>query len=127
MAQGILLVDDSSTVINIIKVYLMGLDYQLHEAENGERALLLSRLVPVNLVIADIRMPKMDGIELTRALRGDPNPRVRSLPVILLTGEKQGGLEQEALAAGANAFLQKPISRVHLVDAITRFLGKPSP
>jgi two-component system chemotaxis response regulator CheY len=127
MAQGILLVDDSSTVLNIIKVYLMGLDYELHEAENGERALLLARLVPVSLVIADIRMPKMDGIELTRALRSDANARVRGLPVILLTGEKQGGLEQEALAAGANAFLQKPISRVQLVESITRFLSKPSP
>lgn len=127
MAKGILLVDDSSTVINIIKVYLMGLDYQFFEAENGERALLLSRLVPVDLVIADIRMPKMDGIELTRALRSDVDERIRKLPVILLTGEKQGGLEQEALEAGASAFLQKPISRVHLVEAIHRFLGSKKP
>lgn len=125
MARGILLVDDSPTIINIIKIYLMGSHYQCFEAADGERALLLARLMPVELVIADIKMPKMDGIALTSALRRELDTRLSTLPVILLTGEMQEGLQEEGLKAGASAFLQKPVSRHFLLEAIHRLIEKP--
>src|SRR5690348_13072976 len=87
MEKTILVMDDSSTIREVLKVYLASERYEVVEAENADRGLNLVRLLPVDLVIADIKMPGMDGLVFVRRLRQEKNPRVRGLPVILLTGE----------------------------------------
>ena len=117
--KKILLVDDSQTIREVLKVYLMGRDYEFVEAENGERALALLRLLQVDLVIADIKMPKLDGIEFLQALRSSDRAALRAMPVILVTGDK-GDARPRAIAAGVSAFLHKPLDGA----LITRTVGE---
>jgi two-component system chemotaxis response regulator CheY len=122
MAQTVLLIDDSPTIRTIIKIYLMGRSFDFVEAEGGERGLQLARLMPIELVIADINMPGMDGLTFTKQLRADNNTKVRSLPVILLTGEKSEDLRTKGMEAGANAFIQKPVSSARLIEVVNQLL-----
>ncbi|XXF76861.1 response regulator [Myxococcaceae bacterium GXIMD 01537] len=123
MSANILVVDDSPTVRNIIKIYLMNLKHGILDAEDAERALQLLRLVPVSVVIADINMPGMDGITFVKEVRASPMPQVRQVPIILLTAEKSADLRQRGAQAGANAFIQKPVSHTELTDTVRQFLN----
>lgn len=124
MSDNILVVDDSPTVRNIIKIYLMNLRLSILEAEDATRALQLLRLVPVSVVIADINMPGMDGITFVKEIRASKEAQLRGIPVILLTAEKGGDLRQRGAEAGANAFIQKPVSHHELTETVRQFLSK---
>ncbi len=127
MSDNILVVDDSPTVRNIIKIYLMNLRLSILEAEDATRALQLLRLVPVSVVIADINMPGMDGITFVKELRASKEAQLRGIPVILLTAEKGGDLRQRGHEAGANAFIQKPVSHADLTETVRQFLPLAAP
>jgi two-component system chemotaxis response regulator CheY len=123
-STNVLLVDDSPTVRNIVKIYLMNLKVSTVEADDATRALQILRLVPVSLVIADINMPGMDGITFVREVRASAMPQVRSVPILLLTAEKNADLRQKGTEAGANAFIQKPVSHHELTETVRQFLSK---
>jgi two-component system chemotaxis response regulator CheY len=125
MRSTLLLIDDSPTIREIIKIYLMGRSLEFVDAENAERGLTLVGLMPIKLIIADIKLPGMDGVEFVRKLRADARPHIRSLPVILLTGQKAADLRQQGLEAGANAFIEKPISSTALNELIGKLLPPP--
>ncbi|HVG62694.1 MULTISPECIES: response regulator [Hyalangium] len=127
MSDNILVVDDSPTVRNIIKIYLMNLRLSILEAEDATRALQLLRLVPVSVVIADINMPGMDGITFVKEIRASKEAQLRGIPVILLTAEKGGDLRQRGAEAGANAFIQKPVSHADLTETVRQFLPLAAP
>ncbi len=120
--MNILLVDDSPTVRTIVRTYLMELRPSFLEATDGERALRLIRLSPVDLVIADVRMDPMDGVTFVRTLRQDERPRIRDVPVIMLTGDRSEEIRKQGLEAGANAFVTKPIDPETLLETIGRVL-----
>jgi two-component system chemotaxis response regulator CheY len=122
MRKTVLVVDDSQTIREIVKVYLKGMDVDFVEAPEGARALALCRLMPVNLVVCDIKMPGMDGIEFTRQLRAEPEAERAKLPIILMTGEKEADLRERGLAAGANSFLNKPLSSQELCNLAAPYL-----
>ena len=122
MNSTVLLIDDSSTIREIVKIYLMGRPLEFVDAETAERAHTLLGLVPVKLIIADIKLPGMSGVEFVRKVRSDNRPHIRNLPVILLTGQKAAELRTEGLQAGANAFLEKPITSAALLSLIDKFL-----
>jgi len=84
------------------------------QVENGEAALRQLRVDPVDVLVCDIRMPKLDGITLLRRLRAAAD----SQPVLMLTTFDDHGLFLEALSAGANGFLLKDVSLEKLMDAI---------
>lgn len=123
-STNVLLVDDSPTVRNIVKIYLMNLKVSTVEADDATRALQILRLVPVSLVIADINMPGMDGITFVKEVRASTMPQVRSVPILLLTAEKNADLRQKGTEAGANAFIQKPVSHHELTETVRQFLAK---
>lgn len=127
LPRTILLLDDSRTIRELIKVHLVGNNFEFVEAGDGARALQLVRLVPVDLVIADITMPGMDGLSFLKQLRADGNAAIRRIPVILLTGNKAEAepLRAAGMAAGANDFVLKPVSSAQLTDAIRRILQVP--
>jgi CheY-like chemotaxis protein len=130
MASTILLVDDSGTIRSLLKVYLASLRADFLDAEDGERALQVLRLVQVDLVIADVRMAPMDGITFVGQIRASKQERVRSLPVILLTGARSEELRRRGLAAGANAFVYKPVDEETLLiqarDLLKLSLTRPA-
>lgn len=116
--MNVLLVDDSASVRAILQVYLMGLRPTFLEAADGERALRLLRLSPVDLVIADVQMAPMDGIAFVRALRGSDRPALRAVPVVMLTGDRSEEVRTRGLQAGADAFVRKPVDAKTLLRTI---------
>lgn len=123
----ILIVDDSSSIRNILRVYLMGLKVEVLDADTGERALRLARLVPLSLMIADIQMPGMDGLTLVDRIRHDSRPTVANLPVVLLTSDRSEAARVRMREVGANDLLYKPVSAQTLLAVASRFLEKAAP
>ena len=123
MPRTILLVDDSKTMREVLKVYLMGRDFEFLDADNGERALYLIRLVPVHLMVVDFKMPQMDGMTFLRELRRSRPATQKRVPVILVTAQRTADLEAQAREVGADEFLQKPLDSELVVKAVDRLLG----
>jgi CheY-like chemotaxis protein len=120
----ILIADDSSSIRNILKIYLMGLPVEVIDVDSGERALELARRAPPSLIIVDINMPGMDGLTMVDRLRRDERPEVARVPVVVLTGDQAEHLALRAKEVGANEFLQKPISAGDLIRVCSPYLTR---
>jgi two-component system chemotaxis response regulator CheY len=118
-----LIVDDSPTVRTIVRLLLSERPLEFLEAADGDAALKMAKHQPISLVIADFNMPRMDGLTFIRHLRAATDPYLRTLPVILLTANRDTDLAVRALREGASAFARKPISQDQLTAAIDRFLS----
>jgi two-component system chemotaxis response regulator CheY len=106
-----LVVDDSKTIRIILGRILKELGYEVCEAGNGKEALKVmeSEKAAVNLVLADWNMPEMNGLELLKQLRQDPN--LAALKVIMVTTETELDHIVSALRAGANEYVMKPFTK----------------
>ncbi|MBK6691731.1 MAG: response regulator [Myxococcales bacterium] len=124
MVKQILLIDDSATMREILKVYLMGRGFSFIDCPGAARALEILSSQPVDLIIADINMPKMDGLTFVRAVRVHELEAVRTVPVILVTGDRADDLKTRGRDAGANGFLQKPLSSDQLMMLVDQLLPK---
>ena len=123
--RTILLVDDSRVTRELIKVYLIAKDVRLIEAVDGQDALLRIRMDRPDLVLADLRMPRLDGVGLCEAMRS--SAITSSIPVVILTSNKDVESIQRCLAAGAREVLNKPIQPQPLIAAVKRCLsGNPA-
>ncbi len=118
--KKVLIIEDSPTTRAVIKVYLVGHHLEFLEANDGAQGLQLARTHRPDVVVVDLKMPGMDGFTFCRTLRGDP--RLKDTPVILLTGAKGDAIKREALMAGANHFMTKPIDGQALADRIVASL-----
>ena len=116
----ILLAEDNETNILVIADYLEDKGYRVSLARNGVEALERTRSDRPDLILMDIQMPVMDGLEATRCLRLESNPDLAKIPVVALTALAMPGDEQRCLAAGANEYLTKPVKFVDLLDAVKR-------
>ncbi|HYG68410.1 MAG TPA: response regulator [Anaeromyxobacteraceae bacterium] len=119
--KRILVVDDSRVTRELMKVYLIARDVELLDASNGAEALALIHRVRPDVVLADLRMPRLDGFGLCQALRADPS--LSRIPVVILTSVKDAETEQRLRAVGAREVLQKPIQPQPLLEAIERSLS----
>jgi diguanylate cyclase (GGDEF)-like protein len=118
----ILLVDDSSLTRDVLKMYLMKLDVILSDANNGKEALAKVRSERPSLVLADLRMPEVDGLELSRTLRDDPS--TAHIPVIILTAYLEPTDYERCMASGAKEVLTKPVEPLQLLNAINRHTSR---
>ncbi len=116
----ILLVDDSRVTRELIKVYLIPERHAVLEAADGEEALRITRSSRPDLVLADMRMPKLDGAALCEGIRADPE--IRDIPVLILTSSADAETSRRLRAAGAREVLTKPIQPQPLLDAVHRHL-----
>lgn len=104
----ILVVDDCQTTRKLLGLYLKTKGYEVVTAENGLDAIEKLGMNAVNLVLSDLNMPYMDGIELVKTLRADPiHGRI---PVLMVTTEADPEEKERALHAGANGYLVKPVT-----------------
>ena len=94
--------------------------HEVLEAPDGVNALALLQAQPVDLVITDIHMPNMNGIELTRRLRATPG--FGKTPILLLTTESDPGRKAEGRAAGATGWIVKPFSQEQLLAIVAKLL-----
>jgi CheY-like chemotaxis protein len=105
--KTILIVDDSSVLRKLVSHILKAAGTSIVEAEDGFDAMEKLALVEPDLIIVDLNMPKMDGIEFVKNLRA--HYRFLDTPIIMLTTSKDEELRREALEAGINVFLNKPV------------------
>ena len=101
----LLVVEDNLELLMLMKQLLKS-NYHVYIARNGKEALKVVAEKELDLIVSDVMMPEMDGLELTRTLKQDPN--YNHLPIILLTAKTQEEDEQEALMFGADEYLRKP-------------------
>jgi len=118
--RKILIVDNEEFNRAMLLDLLGGLGFDLCEAENGERALERARVERPDLILMDIEMPVMDGLETTRRLRRTPG--FERVPVICVSASAESGDSQSALAAGADAFVSKPVDITRLITLISSLL-----
>ena len=121
MNKSVLIVDDCPFTRRLVSLYLAGQGYDLAQAEDGLDALEQLARRPADLVITDLNMPHMDGLTLTRSLKGDP--AYKNIPVIMLTTETAEKERDSGLQAGAARYLTKPVSRSHLAAEVKSLLG----
>ena len=118
----ILIADDRSSSRELLRVVLERAGYDVLEAQDGEAALELIRTRELDLVLLDLQMPKLDGLAVLEALRGDP--RFASLPVVALTASAMRGDRERILEAGFTAYLAKPAGPELLRETVARLLGQ---
>ncbi|MEH1815101.1 MAG: PAS domain S-box protein [Nostoc sp.] len=118
----ILLVEDNQPNIDTMSAYLESRGYHLILANNGQQAINLVRVQRPDLIVMDIQMPGMDGLEAIRRIRNDR--QFVHIPIIALTALAMPGDRETCLAAGANEYLTKPIKLKQLVTTIQQLLGR---
>ncbi len=114
-ARRVLIVDDNPNMSNLLSDMLEVFDFSSQRASDGEEALSLLNQEDFSLLITDLRMPKMTGLELLKAVK-DKYPK---LPVVVITGYSTEATEQELLTAKADGFLNKPF-RMNDIESVLR-------
>lgn len=121
MSRKILVVDDNTTNVRLMRVVLDTQGYEVYEALDADQAIaMLDRILP-DLILMDITMPGMDGLTLTRQLKADP--RFKAIPVIAVSSLAMKGDDEKALAAGCDAYITKPIDTRRLPAQVLEWIG----
>ncbi len=110
MAGRILVVDDVATNRIVMKVKLAAACYTVEQADSGAEALRAARTNKPDLILLDVLMPDMSGLDVCRALKSDPE--TSDIPVVLITALSDRTAKMEGLEAGADDFLTKPVEEV---------------
>jgi two-component system, OmpR family, KDP operon response regulator KdpE len=119
--RNILVVDDEPQITRVLKTALSSQGYGVRTARDGEEALLEMRSWSPDLVITDLRMPKMDGLELCRRVRTESR-----IPIIVLSVKGEETIKVEALDAGADDYITKPFSINELLARVRAALRRAS-
>ena len=122
MSKTVLTVDDSPSIRQMIKVTLEPAGHNVIEAGDGAQGLAKAQAGRPDLVITDLNMPVMNGMELIRALRKQPS--LTGLPIVFLTGHGDVPKTVRAMKAGAVDFLTKPVDAPVLLDAVARAIAR---
>jgi CheY-like chemotaxis protein len=123
--KSILIVDDNTQNLKLARVVLANEGFDVYTASNAEDALQLLRTVTPRLILMDIQLPGMDGLELTRRLKADP--ATRAVRVIALTAYAMKGDDEKAFAAGCDGYITKPIDVEGLPVVVSSYLAERSP
>lgn len=120
MSKTIMTVDDAATMRKMVRFTLKSTGHEILEASDGMQAFNALKQRKVDLVITDVNMPNMDGIELTKRLRTLPN--FSRTPIILLTTESDANKKSQGKAAGATGWIVKPFNQEQLLSIVSKVL-----
>jgi two-component system chemotaxis response regulator CheY len=121
MSRTILAVDDSASALQLVRMTLASAGYTVVQGTNGADGLAKARATPVDMVLTDLNMPVMTGIEMIREIRR--LPACKGIPIIFLTTESAPALKAEAKAAGATAWITKPFQQDQLLALVRKVIG----
>jgi CheY-like chemotaxis protein len=121
-APLVLLVDDNLDAREMYSIYLTHAGFRLSEASDGESAIAIARRDRPAVILMDATMPRMDGWEAARLLKGDPD--TKHIPLIMLTAHAFAEHRQRAEDVGADAFLAKPVLPDALAEEIRKVLAR---
>lgn len=122
MTKAVLTVDDSPSIRQMVKLVLSQAGFEVHEAVDGIDGLEKAKAKPVQMVVTDLNMPRMDGITMVRELR--KLPTYKGVPIILLTTESDESFKKQAKDAGATGWITKPFKQEQLIAVAQKVLGK---
>ena len=120
--EKILVVDDEEDIVELVRYNLSREGYQTLSAETGEKALRLARTEKPDLVVLDLMLPGMDGLEVTRAMKGDAE--LRRIPIVMLTAKGEEPDIVAGLELGADDYIVKPFSTRVLVARVRAALRR---
>lgn len=119
-AARVLYIEDNPQNMRLVRKILVHAGYNVLEAENGLDGLTVAEQERPDVILMDINLPDIDGLEATSRLKR--NPQISHIPVIALTANAMVGDRERSLAAGCDAYLPKPVARQDLLDMVARFL-----
>ena len=117
---SILVVDDSTTMRQMVAFTLTSAGHEVTEAPDGNKALVAAKQKKFDLVITDVNMPGMNGIDLVQSLRG--LPECKFIPILVLTTEAGAELKQKGKSAGATGWIVKPFNPEVLLETLKKVL-----
>ncbi len=121
MAKKILIVDDSSMMRLVVKKAAKKEGYEVIEASNGQEGLDVLEKEDVNLILSDINMPVMDGLEMVKRIK--ENDALKYIPIVMLTTERSEDLKQKGRELGVKAWMVKPFNEATFLKAMMKLLG----
>ena len=122
MAKSVLIVDDESYIVKSLSFVMKNAGFDTGSAGDGEEALKkVDEMVP-DLVILDVMMPKLDGFEVCKAIRG--NPAWSSIKIIMLTAKGRDSEREKGLALGADDYLTKPFSTRDILKRVQEMMNE---
>jgi len=119
---SVLIADDEPYVVELVRVTLEDDRVRVFEAADGQTALAVAEALAIDLVLLDVQLPDLSGLEVCRALRA--NPRSATARIVMLTAAAQQDDVMRGLAAGADDYLTKPFSPVRLLSLVDRLLPR---
>ena len=121
MPKKVLTADDSPSVRQVVRLVLSDAGYDVVEAVDGKDALAKLGATPVSLIITDLNMPNLDGVELIKAVRANPTHRLT--PVLMVTTESGEDKKKQGKAAGATGWVVKPFAPEQLLQVVKKLIG----
>ena len=121
----LLVIDDNVSMLELLRVHLKAAGHVVRAAPDAAEAIRAILTEPPELIVSDVSMPYLDGLELLHVLRSEPT--TKRIPVILLTGNRDDDTVSRARELGADDFLSKPIQVENLLSAIDKVLKKSRP
>lgn len=118
MSKVALTVDDSKTIREMVSFTLKNEGFEILEAEDGVQALSVVQGKTIDIVITDLNMPNMNGLELMKELRA--KPEFKFTPILMLTTEGDAGKKEEGKEAGATGWIVKPFNPEKLVQVVNK-------
>ena len=118
--KKVLIAEDSSVIQNLTKKILSIQNYQISSVKNGQQVLDALETEPFDIILMDINMPIMDGIECTEKIRSLEDPEKSNIPIIAITGNARNLSLEEYREIGINEFLQKPLNFDELVNLVRK-------
>ncbi len=119
MATRVLVADDNPIILDLFRELVSSLEWDCHTVDNGLEALRMVEEAPPNLLVSDINMPGMNGLELVRSIRG--TSQSSHIPIILMSS---GALREEAMTAGCDAYLEKPFNVEEVLQLMRQLAGE---
>ncbi len=119
--KKILCVEDDPVSLKLMRDALQVHGYETAEATNGEQAVVRARELKPDLIVMDIRLPGIDGLEATRRLKSDPS--TAGIPIVAVTAHAMPDDEAKVLGAGCEAYLAKPLHFAEFVSTVKSLLG----
>ncbi len=121
MSKTVLIVEDNELNLKLFHDLLDANGYQTLQTRDGLEALEMARAHRPDLILMDIQLPEVSGLEVTKWLKEDD--QLKAIPVIAVTAFAMKGDEEKIREGGCEAYLSKPISVAHFLDTVRRFLG----
>ena len=119
--KTVLIVEDSELNMRLFNDLLEAFSYKTVKTRDGRQAVPLAREHKPDLIIMDIQLPEISGLDITERLKKDP--ALKDIPVVAVTAFAMRGDEQKILAAGCDAYLSKPISVTTFLETVRKFIG----